>query len=155
MADSEPPAKRAKRPRNVLLAEFEGLAKADASQALRDAGGDLDKARALLRSRRETSGTALLAQLRREREARQGPPPAPAAPPPPPPQQTSIETFELTPLPVTPRARSVPGLRKRWATIVDNVIADDDAAALVRLSEQGSQPYTRAAVGNIRPPRPG
>ena len=52
MADSEPPAKRAKRPRNVLLAEFEGLAKADASQALRDAGGDLEKARALVRRRR-------------------------------------------------------------------------------------------------------
>ena len=32
---------KAPRPRNVLLAEFEGLAKADASQALRDAGGDL------------------------------------------------------------------------------------------------------------------
>ena len=56
--DNAPPAKRAKpapladekapRPRNVLLAEFEGLAKADASQALRDAGGDLDRARALL-----------------------------------------------------------------------------------------------------------
>ena len=49
--EGAPPAKRAKpapladekspRPRNVLLAEFEGLAKADASQALRDAGGDL------------------------------------------------------------------------------------------------------------------
>ena len=61
MATEAPPAKRAKpapladenktpRPRNVLLAEFEGLAKADASQALRDTGGDLDKARALLRS---------------------------------------------------------------------------------------------------------
>ena len=48
MADSEPPAKRSKRPRNVLLAEFEGLAKEGASQALRDTGGDLDKARALL-----------------------------------------------------------------------------------------------------------
>ena len=58
MATEAPPAKRAKpapladekkapRPRNVLLAEFEGLAKADASQALRDTGGDLDKARAL------------------------------------------------------------------------------------------------------------
>ena len=44
MATEAPPAKRAKRPRNVLLAEFEGLAKADASQALRDTGGDLDKA---------------------------------------------------------------------------------------------------------------
>ena len=52
--EGAPPAKRAKpapladekapRPRNVLLAEFEGLAKADASQALRDTGGDLDKA---------------------------------------------------------------------------------------------------------------
>jgi len=60
MATEAPPAKRAKpapladekapRPRNVLLAEFEGLAKADASQALRDAGGDLDRARALLRA---------------------------------------------------------------------------------------------------------
>ena len=61
MADSEPPAKRAKRPRNVLLAEFEGLAKADASQALRDAGGDLDKARALLRSRRDAVSSVTLA----------------------------------------------------------------------------------------------
>ena len=90
---------KAPRPRNVLMAEFEGpppLSKADASQALRDAGGDLDKARTLLRSRREASGTALLAQLRREREARRGPPPAPAAPPPSPPRQTSIETFELS-----------------------------------------------------------
>ena len=41
-SESEPPAKRAKpaRPRNVLLAEFEGLSKEDASQALRDAGGE-------------------------------------------------------------------------------------------------------------------
>ena len=40
------------RPRNVLMAEFEGLSKEDASQALRDAGGDLDRARALVRRRR-------------------------------------------------------------------------------------------------------
>ena len=43
---------KAPRPRNVLLAEFEGLSKEDASQALRDAGGDLEKARALVRRRR-------------------------------------------------------------------------------------------------------
>ena len=71
MATEAPPAKRAKptpladekapRPRNVLLAEFEGLAKADASQALRDTGGDLDKARALLRS--TGAGFARLAGL--------------------------------------------------------------------------------------------
>ena len=42
---------KAPRPRNVLMAEFEGLSKADASQALRDAGGDLDRARALVRRR--------------------------------------------------------------------------------------------------------
>ena len=81
MATEAPPAKRAKpapladekapRPRNVLLAEFEGLAKADASQALRDTGGDLDKARALLRSKREASDDA-----RRRQEA------APASSPP-------------------------------------------------------------------------
>ena len=40
------------RPRNVLMGEFEGLSKADASQALRDSGGDLDRARALVRRRR-------------------------------------------------------------------------------------------------------
>ena len=34
MAEAKPP-----RPRNVLLAEFPGLSKDDASQALRDAGG--------------------------------------------------------------------------------------------------------------------
>ena len=44
---------KAPRPRNVLIAEFEGLSKEDASQALRDAGGDLDRARALVRRRRE------------------------------------------------------------------------------------------------------
>ena len=43
---------KAPRPRNVLIAEFEGLSKEDASQALRDAGGDLDRARALVRRRR-------------------------------------------------------------------------------------------------------
>ena len=43
---------KAPRPRNVLMAEFEGLSKEDASQALRDAGGDLDRARALVRRRR-------------------------------------------------------------------------------------------------------
>jgi len=43
---------KAPRPRNVLIAEFEGLSKEDASQALRDAGGDLEKARALVRRRR-------------------------------------------------------------------------------------------------------
>ena len=42
---------KAPRPRNVLIAEFEGLSKDDASQALRDAGGDLDRARALVRRR--------------------------------------------------------------------------------------------------------
>ena len=43
---------KAPRPRNVLIAEFEGLSKEDASQALRDAGGDLDRVRALVRRRR-------------------------------------------------------------------------------------------------------
>ena len=43
---------KAPRPRNVLMGEFEGLSKEDASQALRDAGGDLEKARALVRRRR-------------------------------------------------------------------------------------------------------
>ena len=43
---------KAPRPRNVLIAEFEGLSKEDASQALRDTGGDLEKARALVRRRR-------------------------------------------------------------------------------------------------------
>ena len=43
---------KAPRPRNLLIAEFEGLSKEDASQALRDAGGDLDRARALVRRRR-------------------------------------------------------------------------------------------------------
>ena len=47
MAEVKPP-----RPRNVLVAEFPGLSKDDASQALRDAGGDLDRARALVRRRR-------------------------------------------------------------------------------------------------------
>ena len=47
------PETKAPRPRNVLIAEFEGLSKEDASQALRDAGGDLDRARALVRRRRE------------------------------------------------------------------------------------------------------
>ena len=42
---------KAPRPRNVLMVEFEGLSKADASQALRDSGGDLDRARALVRRR--------------------------------------------------------------------------------------------------------
>ena len=46
------PETKAPRPRNVLIAEFEGLSKEDASQALRDAGGDLDRARALVRRRR-------------------------------------------------------------------------------------------------------
>ena len=40
---------KAPRPRNVLMGEFEGLSKEDASQALRDSGGDLDRARALVR----------------------------------------------------------------------------------------------------------
>ena len=47
MSETKPP-----RPRNVLMAEFEGLSKEDASQALRDAGGDLDRARALVKRRR-------------------------------------------------------------------------------------------------------
>ena len=47
MSETKPP-----RPRNVLIAEFEGLSKEDASQALRDAGGDLDRARALVKRRR-------------------------------------------------------------------------------------------------------
>ena len=42
---------KAPRPRNVLMGEFEGLSKEDASQALRDSGGDLDRARALVRRR--------------------------------------------------------------------------------------------------------
>ena len=45
MAEAKPP-----RPRNVLLAEFPGLSKDDASQALRDTGGDLDRARKLIRN---------------------------------------------------------------------------------------------------------
>ena len=44
MAEVKPP-----RPRNVLVAEFPGLSKDDASQALRDAGGDLNKARKLVK----------------------------------------------------------------------------------------------------------
>ena len=44
---------KAPRPRNVLMGEFEGLSKEDASQALRDAGGDLDRARALVRRRQQ------------------------------------------------------------------------------------------------------
>ena len=49
---------KAPRPRNVLIAEFEGLSKDDASQALRDAGGDLDRARALVRSKRAGAAPA-------------------------------------------------------------------------------------------------
>ena len=45
MAEAKPP-----RPRNVLLAEFPGLSKDDASQALRDTGGDLDRARKLIKN---------------------------------------------------------------------------------------------------------
>ena len=45
-------AERPPRPRNVLLAEFPGLDKEDASQALRDSAGDLDAARTLLRRQR-------------------------------------------------------------------------------------------------------
>ena len=44
MAEAKPP-----RPRNVLLAEFPGLSKDDASQALRDTGGDLARASKLIR----------------------------------------------------------------------------------------------------------
>ena len=47
MAEVKPP-----RPRNVLVVEFPGLSKDDASQALRDAGGDLGKARKLVKKRR-------------------------------------------------------------------------------------------------------
>ena len=47
MAEVKPP-----RPRNVLVAEFPGLSKDDASQALRDAGGDLNKARKLVKKKR-------------------------------------------------------------------------------------------------------
>jgi hypothetical protein len=47
MAEVKPP-----RPRNVLVAEFPGLSKDDASQALRDADGDLNKARKLVKKRR-------------------------------------------------------------------------------------------------------
>ena len=47
MAEVKPP-----RPRNVLVAEFPGLSKDDASQALRDAGGDLNKARKFVKKRR-------------------------------------------------------------------------------------------------------
>ena len=47
MAEVKPP-----RPRNVLVAEFPGLSKDDASQALRDAGGDLGKARKLVKKKR-------------------------------------------------------------------------------------------------------
>ena len=74
------------RPRNVLLAEFEGLSKEDASQALRDAGGDLDRARALVRRRRanpddeqpqrdddEAASLALARQLQAEDAATAGP----------------------------------------------------------------------------------
>ena len=83
-----PPAKRAKpaplagektpRPRNVLLAEFEGLAKADASQALRDAGGDLDKARASA-GRGWPLARGVAVRARRCRSATQVPPPCVAA----------------------------------------------------------------------------
>ena len=45
MAEVKPP-----RPRNVLVAEFPGLSKDDASQALRDTGGDLDRARKRIRN---------------------------------------------------------------------------------------------------------
>ena len=48
MAEVKPP-----RPRNLLVAEFPGLSKDDASQALRDAGGDLGKARELIKQRRD------------------------------------------------------------------------------------------------------
>ena len=47
MAEVKPP-----RPRNVLIAEFPGLSKDDASQALRDAGGDLNKERKLVKKKR-------------------------------------------------------------------------------------------------------
>ena len=43
--------KKSPRPRKVLIAEHPGLSKDDASQALRDAGGDLDAARKLVRKR--------------------------------------------------------------------------------------------------------
>lgn len=45
-------AEKAPRPRNVLVAEFPGLSKDDASQALRDAGGDLARARKLVAKKR-------------------------------------------------------------------------------------------------------
>ena len=76
----------AQRPRNVLMGELQGLSKEDASQALREAGGDLDRARALVRRRSTPPVNALLGQLQREREARSRTArPAPAAAPPPPP----------------------------------------------------------------------
>jgi hypothetical protein len=79
---------KAPRPRNVLMGEFEGLSKEDASQALRDAGGDLDRARALVRRRQqapapqqpqrardddEAASLALARQLQAEEDA--APPP--------------------------------------------------------------------------------
>ena len=72
---------KAPRPRNVLMSEFEGLSKADASQALRDSNGDLDRARALVRRRRanpddeqpqrddEAASLALARQLQAEEAA--------------------------------------------------------------------------------------
>ena len=48
---------KAPRPRNVLMAEFEGLSRRTPC-ALRDAGGDLDKARALVRSKTRRAAQA-------------------------------------------------------------------------------------------------
>ena len=49
---------KAPRPRNVLMGEFEGLSKEDASQALRDSGGDLDRARARMKRKRAAADDA-------------------------------------------------------------------------------------------------
>ena len=131
-------AERPPRPRNVLLAEFPGLDKEDASQALRDSAGDLDAARTLLRRQRAADESG--------NETDDFVPPPPLARPPPPPADEDTEDED------GPAAVKAEALDDDFELVDDeDDDDDDDDDDFEEAMADAARPRKRARAGGATP----
>ena len=150
-------AERPPRPRNVLLAEFPGLDKEDASQALRDSAGDLDAARTLLRRQRAADDDRQRAadESGNETDDFERPPPPPEddddfVPPPPlarPPPPPADEDTEDEDGPAAVKAEALDDDFE----LVDDDDDDDDDDDFEEAMADAARPRKRARAGGATP----
>ena len=150
-------AERPPRPRNVLLAEFPGLDKEDASQALRDSAGDLDAARTLLRRQRAADNDRQRAadESGNETDDFERPPPPPEdddefVPPPPlarPPPPPADEDTEDEDGPAAVKAEALDDDFE----LVDDDDDDDDDDDFEEAMADAARPRKRARAAGATP----